>query len=57
MSIPYQEKLNLSVIAAIDYEGNLKYMIFDGGLNAKDFVGFICMLVKEYKNNYPINDI
>jgi len=39
----------LSVIAAIDYEGNLKYMIFDGALNAKDFVGFISQLINEYK--------
>jgi len=44
MTQEYNNKDSLSVIASIDFKGNLYYMIFDGSLKEKDFTGFICKL-------------
>ena len=41
-----KSQLKLTVLAAINWEGSLDYIIIDGNCKGKDFVGFICQLIK-----------
>ena len=42
------------MLAAINFEGTLNYIVIDGSCKSKDFVGFICELIK---NRNLINNL
>ena len=42
-----ESTLSLTLLAAINWEGTLDYIILDGSSKAKDFTGFICDLIKK----------
>ena len=41
-----ESTLSLTLLAAINWEGTLDYILIDGPCLAKDFTGFICDLIK-----------